>query len=93
VLLLAPDGKIDTALLNFGNSKRLPIFCLMRENKIHGFTWADWDWIGLMISKILRIRTGSDSISADQDSTLTEKLHSSLISDQSLNRSRILTFQ
>jgi len=21
----------------------------MRQNKIHGFTWADQDWIGLMI--------------------------------------------
>jgi len=23
----------------------------MRQNKTHGFTWADQDWIGLMIFK------------------------------------------
>ena len=26
-------------------------FCLMRQNKIHDFTWADQDWIGLIIFK------------------------------------------
>jgi len=25
---------------------------------MHGFTWSDKDWIGLMIFKILRMRTG-----------------------------------
>jgi len=39
-------------------------------------TGSDW-WF----SKILRIRTGSDSISSDQNWTRTEKFHSSLISD------------
>jgi len=52
----------------------------MRQNKIHGFTWADQDWIGPMIFKILQIMTGSDSIFADQDWTRTEKFHSPLIS-------------
>ena len=53
------DGKIYTALLNFGNAKRLCLFCfmrlcllrLMRQNKMYGFIWADHDWIGLMIFK------------------------------------------
>ena len=27
------------------------LFCLMRQNKMHGFIWADQDWIGLMIFK------------------------------------------
>jgi len=52
----------------------------MRQNKIHGFIWADQDWIGLMILKNLRIRTGSDSTFADQDWTRNEKFHSPLIS-------------
>ena len=30
---------------------RLCLFWLMRQNKIHGFIWADQDWIGLMIFK------------------------------------------
>ena len=55
----ASCGKIHTALLNFGNSKRwclfcimrLCRFCLMRQNKIHDFIWADQDWIGQMIFK------------------------------------------
>ena len=51
----------------------------MRQNKIYGFAWADQDWIGLMIFKNLRIRSGSDSTSADQDWTRTEKFHSPLI--------------
>jgi len=33
----------------------------MRQNNIHCFAWADQDWIGPMIFKNLRIRTGSDS--------------------------------
>ena len=53
------NGKIKTALLNFGNAKRLCLcclmrlclFCLMRVIKIHGFAWADQDCIGLMIFK------------------------------------------
>jgi len=48
--------------------------------KIHYFSWADQDWIGLMIFKILRIRTGLDLILSDQDWTRTEKFHSPLIS-------------
>jgi len=61
------DGKVNNALLNFGNAKRLclfypmrlcllcltRLFCLMRQNKIHGFMWAGQDWIGLMIFKNL----------------------------------------
>jgi len=55
----ASDGKIHTALLHFGSAKRLCLFCLMRlclfcllrQNKIHGFIWADQDWVGLMIFK------------------------------------------
>jgi len=27
------------------------LICLMRQNKIHGFIWADQDWIGQMIFK------------------------------------------
>ena len=61
----ASDGKIHTALLHFGNAKRLclfclmklclfclrRLFCLMRQNKMIGFVWTDQDWIGLMIFK------------------------------------------
>jgi len=47
---------------------------------MHDFTLADQDWIRLRFSKILRIRTGSDSISSYQDWTRTEKFHSLLIS-------------
>jgi len=63
-------------MLNFGNAKKLCLFCL----KIHGLTLADQDWIGLVIFKNMRIRTGSDSNFADQDWTQTEKFHSPLIS-------------
>jgi len=48
---------------------------------MHDFTLADQDWIELMIFKNLRIRTGSDSVFADQDWTRTEKFVSPLISD------------
>ena len=48
--------------------------------KIHDFTLADQDWIGLVIFKNLQIRTGSDSILSDQDWTGTENFHSPLIS-------------
>ena len=34
--------------------------------KMHDFILADEDWIGLMIFKYLRIRTGSDSILSDR---------------------------
>jgi len=34
--------------------------------RIHGFTWADQDWIALMDFKILWIRAGSDSIYTDR---------------------------
>jgi len=53
----ASDGKINTAFLNFGDAKRLclfcltRLFCLMRQNKMYGFVWADQDWIGLMVLK------------------------------------------
>jgi len=91
----ASDGKINTALLNFGNAKRLCLFCLMglylfcltrlfcfmRQNKMHGFVWVDQDWIGLMILKNLRIRTGSDSTFAYHEWTRTEQFQSPLISD------------
>jgi len=46
-----PDGKINIAMLIFGNAEKLCPFCLMKQNKIHGFTWADQDWIGPMILK------------------------------------------
>jgi len=57
-----PNGKITQqcfclwwqnkhCLVNFRHAKRLCVFCLMRQNKIHGFTWADQDWIGLMSFK------------------------------------------
>ena len=77
----ASDGNINIAMLNFGNSKKLCLFCLMRQNKIHSYTRADQDWIGLMILKDLRIRTVSDSIFVDQDWTWTEKFHSPLVSE------------
>jgi len=48
--------------------------------KRHDFKRADQDWIGLMIFKNLRIRTGSDSILSNQDWTQTEKFFSPLIS-------------
>jgi len=48
---------------------------------MHGFTWADQDWIGLMIFKNCADRTGLDSTLADQDGTRTKKFLSPLISD------------
>jgi len=38
-------------MLNFGNAKKLCLFCLMRQNKMHGLTLADQDWIGPVIFK------------------------------------------
>jgi len=32
---------MNYTMLSFGNAKRLCLFCLMRQNEIHGFTWAD----------------------------------------------------
>jgi len=65
-------------------------FCLKRQNINIYFAWADQDWIGPMIFKIWRIRTGSDSILSDQDWigfnlsdqdwTRTEKFQNPLIS-------------
>ena len=46
-------------------------------------TGSDW-WF----SKIMRIRTGSDSISSDQDWTRAEKFHNPLISGPNLPQSR-----
>jgi len=40
-------------MLSFGKAKKLCLFCLMRQNKIHGFTLADQDWIGPTILKNL----------------------------------------
>ena len=48
---------------------------------MHDFTLADQDWIGLIIFKNLRTRTGSDSILSDQDWTRTKIFHSPFISD------------
>ena len=62
--------------------------------KLHDFTLAGQDWIGLIVFKNLRIRTGSDSISSDQDWTRNEKFHGPLISGDhcwSLLQSCILT--
>jgi len=47
----ASDGKINTILLNFGKAKMMCLFCVVRQNKIHCFTWADQDWIELIILK------------------------------------------
>ena len=55
-------------------------FCLMRQIKymaLYGRIRTGSDW---WFSKVLQIRTGSDSTFADQDWTRTEKFHSSLIS-------------
>ena len=70
--LCLAKGKIDWIALVLHETNRL--------TKIHIFTLADQDWIGLMGLKNLRIRTGWDSISSDQDWTWTEKFHSLLIS-------------
>jgi len=78
-------AKINNTVLNFGNAKRLYLFCLLRQNKIHGFTWADQDWIGPIIFKILLIRSGTKSIFADQDWTRSEKFHSPFISAKQHN--------
>jgi len=69
-------------MLNFGNPKMLCLFCLMRQPGLDGRTrtWADQDWIGPMVFKNLRIRTGSDSIFADQDWTRAEQFHSPFMS-------------
>jgi len=45
----------------------------MRQNKLHGFTCVDQDWLRLMIFKNF----------ADQEWTWTEKFHSPLISNGS----------
>ena len=60
--------------------KIAPVVVLLHEAKHMILHWrirtgSDW-WF----SKILRIRTGSDSIVLDQDWTRTEKFHSPLIS-------------
>jgi len=89
------DGKINTALLTFGNGKGCVYFasrgCFALWGKIKYMilcwrirTGSDW-WF----SKILGIRTGSDSTFADQDWTRTEKFHSLLIS--ALNRNLTYT--
>ena len=45
--------------------KRQNSFCHMGQIKIRDFTSVDQEWIGLMVSKNLRIRTGSDSTFSD----------------------------
>ena len=73
----------------------LELFCLQpiifgeRKNSSSSYLLheANKDWIGLVIFKNLRIRTGSDSILSDQDWTRTEKnftVRSSLDFTQSL---------
>ena len=62
--------------------KIAPVVILPYETKwkyllLHWRIRTGWDW---WFSKILRIRTGSDSILSDQDWTRTEKFHSPLIS-------------
>jgi len=42
---------MNIAMLNFGNAKKLWLFCFMRQNKIHAFKWVDPDWKGLTILK------------------------------------------
>jgi len=59
-----------------------PVVLLLHETKskymiLHWRIRTGSDWL---FSKILRIRTGSDSISSDQDWTRTEKFLSPLIS-------------
>ena len=76
----ASDSKTNIATLNFGNSKKLCLFCLRGKIKyivLFGrIRTGSYRWF----SKILRIRTESDSISSDQDRTRTEKFPSPLIS-------------
>ena len=80
----ASDVTINTALLHFGNGKGCVYFaswgcaCFASWGKIKYMvlygqirTGSNW-WF----SKILRIRTGSDSNFADQDWTRTENFHS-----------------
>jgi len=50
------------------------------------FTLADQDWIRLMIFKKFAVRTGSYSISSDQDWIRTEKFCSPLISAKSVTQ-------
>ena len=58
---------------------RLGLFCLMRRNKIHGFTWADQDWIGLMIFKNFadqdRIGFNFCGSGLDSDWTISQSAH------------------
>jgi len=49
----------------------------MRQNKIHNFTWADQDWIGLMIFKNF----------ADQDWIGFNFIESGLDSDWKMSQS------
>jgi len=73
-------NKINNAVLNFGNAKRMCLFCLMMQNKMHGFTWAEQDWIGLIIFKNFADQDWIRYIFCRQDWTWTEKFHSPLIS-------------
>jgi len=76
------DGNIDTALLNFGNAKRLCLFCFMRQMKTHGFTWADPDWIKLMVFKTF----------ADQEWIGLNFFETGLDSDRKLSQSTHVCF-
>ena len=64
------EGKIALAVLLLHEAKEKWMILHWRIRN-----GSDW-WF----SKILRIRSGSDSISSDQDWTRTEKIHSTLIS-------------
>jgi len=50
--------------------------------KIHDFTLADQDWIGLMDDFQKFCGSGLDSILSDQDWTRTEKFHSPFTSGE-----------
>jgi len=57
----ASDVKINIAMLNFGNAKNLCLFCHKRQNKLHGLTLADQDWIRpVLFQKFCRSGLDSD---------------------------------
>ena len=59
----------------------------LAKGKSSSSAFAPWDqdWSDWWFSKILRIRTGSDSILSDQDWTRTKKFYSPLISAEKQN--------
>ena len=76
----ASDGKTNIVLLNFGNGRGCVLFASWGKIKYMVLYGRIRTGLGRWFSKILRIRTGSDSTFADQNWTRTEKFHSPLIS-------------